>query len=418
MNLLITNLYMRHSMKNVCVMLVGDADNAFTLNEIPYLARAFEKVLVFAQNVCGAVKMDGQFANRIEVHSIGVAQGFSRIPRYVWGGLCTRNGLLPIRSLNVKRILSCLYARGRSKAMYQAVISVLDGEKQNLQNGVVYSFLFADQAIAAWRVAEELNRRGGYFKAFSRAHGYDLYWERNPSGYMPYQDVSIKHLEGVYPCSSYGVEYLGIKYPALRDKVHLARLGTRDYGLAPPPETRVVFATCCRMIGLKRISLFADAFCRLREKHENIHWYCIGDGPTLDEVKSIVKRHDAGSSVTFKGKMSNADLMEFYRCTPISYFVNVSTTEGVPVSIMEALSFGIPTIATNVGGTKELVSDDCGRLIEAELDSERLVEFLESELAISHEMYLAKRKRAREVWEERSSADRNYTEWVKILTAS
>lgn len=49
-------------------------------------------------------------------------------------------------------------------------------------------------------------------------------------------------------------------------------------------------------------------------------------------------------------------------------FVNMSLSEGIPVSIMEAISFGIPIIATNVGGNAEIVNDETGVLIPVNID--------------------------------------------------
>ena len=46
----------------------------------------------------------------------------------------------------------------------------------------------------------------------------------------------------------------------------------------------------------------------------------------------------------------------------IDLFINTSSSEGVPVSIMEALSVGIPIIATDVGGTKEIVTKTTARI--------------------------------------------------------
>ncbi|NJK95527.1 MAG: glycosyltransferase [Bacteroidales bacterium] len=48
-------------------------------------------------------------------------------------------------------------------------------------------------------------------------------------------------------------------------------------------------------------------------------------------------------------------------------FLNTSLSEGVPVSVMEALSFGLPVIATDVGGTGELINDEVGMLINPEI---------------------------------------------------
>lgn len=46
----------------------------------------------------------------------------------------------------------------------------------------------------------------------------------------------------------------------------------------------------------------------------------------------------------------------------------MSLSEGIPVSIMEAISFGIPIIATNVGGNAEIVNDETGVLIPVNID--------------------------------------------------
>jgi len=45
------------------------------------------------------------------------------------------------------------------------------------------------------------------------------------------------------------------------------------------------------------------------------------------------------------------DVLNYYASNPVDVFINTSSSEGLPVSIMEAMSFGIPVIATNVGGT-------------------------------------------------------------------
>ena len=49
----------------------------------------------------------------------------------------------------------------------------------------------------------------------------------------------------------------------------------------------------------------------------------------------------------------------------IDVFVNSSESEGIPVSIMEAMSAGVPSIAPNVGGISELVGKDCGILLSS-----------------------------------------------------
>ena len=57
----------------------------------------------------------------------------------------------------------------------------------------------------------------------------------------------------------------------------------------------------------------------------------------------------------FKGNVDNAEILKYYRENSIDCFALLSEHEGAPVSIMEAESAGIPIVATDVGGVRELV---------------------------------------------------------------
>jgi glycosyltransferase involved in cell wall biosynthesis len=61
-----------------------------------------------------------------------------------------------------------------------------------------------------------------------------------------------------------------------------------------------------------------------------------------------------------------------YRNLAPDVFINVSSSEGVPVSIMEAMSFGIPAIATDAGGNREIVNSSSGFLIPVDCSIETL----------------------------------------------
>lgn len=65
----------------------------------------------------------------------------------------------------------------------------------------------------------------------------------------------------------------------------------------------------------------------------------------------------------FKGQMNNEDIHKFYNENAIDCFISTSSSEGLPISIMEAMSYGIPIIAPNVGGIRELVNDENGVLL-------------------------------------------------------
>jgi glycosyltransferase involved in cell wall biosynthesis len=67
----------------------------------------------------------------------------------------------------------------------------------------------------------------------------------------------------------------------------------------------------------------------------------------------------------FLGNVPNSEIMRYYRDRPVDVFVNVSSTEGgAPVAIQEAVSCGIPIVATAVGGNPEVVTDKNGILLD------------------------------------------------------
>ena len=77
------------------------------------------------------------------------------------------------------------------------------------------------------------------------------------------------------------------------------------------------------------------------------------------------------------GQIDHDDVLDWFEENPADVIINVSSSEGLPVSIMEAFSYGIPVIATAVGGMPEIVSEDCGVLLDADFQPEELATILE-----------------------------------------
>ncbi|WP_241380179.1 glycosyltransferase, partial [Escherichia coli] len=70
-----------------------------------------------------------------------------------------------------------------------------------------------------------------------------------------------------------------------------------------------------------------------------------------------------------------------------SVFVNLSSSEGLPVSMMEVASLGIPIIATGVGGVGEIVSSDNGHLLPAEFTDAQASDALVQLARLSEDEY-------------------------------
>ena len=94
----------------------------------------------------------------------------------------------------------------------------------------------------------------------------------------------------------------------------------------------------------------------------------------------------------------------------------MSETEGISVSIMEAQSAGIPVLATNVGGTSEIVNSENGFLIEKDFNMDNLVSIIQKYLSSTDEEKQQKRKASYENWKQNYNAETNYNEFIKLLT--
>ncbi len=89
----------------------------------------------------------------------------------------------------------------------------------------------------------------------------------------------------------------------------------------------------------------------------------IGDGSLRPALEEFVAQHNLTDRITFLG--DQLDVHSYLEKSDV--FVLLSDWEGLPISIIEAMRIGLPIVATNVGGVKELVVDhDNGFLVERE----------------------------------------------------
>ena len=98
-------------------------------------------------------------------------------------------------------------------------------------------------------------------------------------------------------------------------------------------------------------------------------------------------------------------------------FINTSSAEGAPVSIMEAQSFGIPVIATDVGGVREVVAEGTGILLPVNFRINELASHIEQFIDMSLEDESAFRNNALHNWEDNFNASSNYHGFITKLNS-
>lgn len=120
---------------------------------------------------------------------------------------------------------------------------------------------------------------------------------------------------------------------------------------------------------------------------------------------------------TFVGQVEPQDVRTWLGSHEVDALVNVSASEGLPVALMEAASFGIPMIATAVGGSPEIVDDSCGRLLPADPSVEEVARVLADFARLSVDERDRIRDASRARWASRFSADTNYEEFGDLLAS-
>ena len=100
----------------------------------------------------------------------------------------------------------------------------------------------------------------------------------------------------------------------------------------------------------------------------------------------------------------------------IDLFLNVSESEGIPVSIMEAISAGIPVIATDVGGTSEIVNDSFGTLIPKYFLINDLAKIIFQFNRKREEQKKQMKTNAKKFWSENFDAMKNYQMFAEFLS--
>lgn len=107
-----------------------------------------------------------------------------------------------------------------------------------------------------------------------------------------------------------------------------------------------------------------------------------------------------------------------YAKQPFHVFVNVSETDGVPVSIMEAMSFDILVIATAVGGTPKLIEEGKnGYLLDEDFSDTDLITRIRAFMNMSEGDYAVFRKSAHHKFEREYSAIPNYRKLIEHLSS-
>ena len=109
-----------------------------------------------------------------------------------------------------------------------------------------------------------------------------------------------------------------------------------------------------------------EAFTILRERGVKLELWLAGQGELRQELQGQVEALRLSDRVVFLGHLPHLELLDLYSQGKIALVVLPSLHEGIPVSLIEAMAYGVPVISTIVGGTPELLEEGAGLLVPPE----------------------------------------------------
>ena len=406
-------------MKNQLILFTSDfpygTGETFLETEIIYLSKEFDEVKIITQNTisnfCRSLP-ENCIVERINL-TISRSDKFKalfglfnplfwverKIIKSIYGFSLTKE--------MVRTMLISLY---RGKKVKAIVRDLKQANSQNIKQ-FFYSYWCDDVALGLALAQDKKNT----LNCFSRIHGWDVYFEASSIDYLPFRHYISENLKTIYSISEKGKAYVRDHWKILnQEKIKVARLGVPKQNPVEINKDHFILVSCSNVIPLKRVDLIVRALSEIKD--HKINWVHFGDGPQLTEVQQLaLEILPENITFDFKGRVPNKEVLSWYAENNPSLFINVSTTEGIPVSIMEAMSFGIPVIATDVGGTSEIVNDGNGMLIpenpEISLISNIILQFYN----LNDETRIKLKREVITSWANNFDAEKNYNDYLKNI---
>lgn len=257
--------------------------------------------------------------------------------------------------------------------------------------------------------------------AVARAHAYDIYHERHPFGYIPFQQLKLNHLNRVFFVSQYGLDYVLSRQPlASAHRFTVARLGCQALTATPQPDSNQTLRIISvgKNAFVKRTRLALEALALLAAWP--LEWWCLGDtpqdNPHLQPAVHQLKANNPNVRLQFCGWLSRNEFRKLLQTTRFDLMLHLSATEGIPVSMMECQAAGIPAVATSVGGVPELITDGVnGFLLPPDPSPQQVAACMEKFIRLSPEHRQQMRENSIQKWRSDFNAATNFPGFARQL---
>jgi colanic acid/amylovoran biosynthesis glycosyltransferase len=281
------------------------------------------------------------------------------------------------------------------------------------KNALYYNYWTDYRTLSLARLKKESSIK----KFISRFHRWDLYFEANEIPYLPFRGFIANEADLLVFISEHGLQYIK-SHPWVnsnKDNLYLARLGTtlsaEEKKNEINPNGVLSIVSVSSVIPRKRVELIKDTVMKIDIP---VIWYHFGDKKDSKMFDNLSPEDQ--KKIKWMGIFSNEKLHEWYAANQVGLFVNLSLSEGVPVSIMEAMSYGIPALACGVDGIPEIIKHEFnGFLVEQYCKEQDVAKLISEFITLPEDKKKEFRLNAYNTWNEYYNAEKNFKKFALTI---
>jgi len=391
----------------------------FVENELPYW-RNFTHVYVIS-----LAEGKGQHAvlspNCTAISICPIRNTFDRI-RYVLGGLRHLNLFAEMVRISSSpkhffhRLISLLIESQAISRYLSGSCSLIKSNSLTNTHIVFYSYWLGAATEAALQCR---TKRPANSLVITRAHGSDVYENKIDGSYLPNRARIIRRVDHIFPISEDGASFLKSYYKCPAKKVTCSPLGTAFQGPYQPikRESRFHIVSIAYATSVKQLGLIRDALAQI--EHHSILWTHIGGGPTLKGIAESTQDWPTkrpNITVNLLGSIPSTEVISTLKSIKPNLLINTSKSEGIPVSMMEAASLGIPLLGPPVGGVPEIILDGFnGTLLRNGFCAKDIANSIVRFIVMPDEEYDIKCRNSYSKWHDQFNIHTNYNAFRSLV---
>lgn len=334
----------------------------FVLPDLMEFSKKFQKVFIISYNGIGGKKQDYKLPENVTV--------ITRTPIRVSGLFYLTNifWLLKIIFKEYKYAPDKKFFI-RNFYLWMAKLRIAFGDMKfilglNLPREKIMVSYWVNEWAIALSLLKQIDKETFFV---CRSLGFDIWNDRNKGNYLPFRYLCYEQATGIFPNSMLAADYLkGLQmFP---DRIFTSHLGTLDHGLADVNHNEMIhIVSASAIIPLKRVHLIPQSLAKLNKP---VRWTHIGSGIDQKHFNHLIAMMEGNSNFEIIERVDNLPL--FLKKLSPDIFISLSLSEGLPVTITEALSLGIPVIATDAGGTREIINEHTGVLLPIDVNIDQI----------------------------------------------